>query len=722
MKAIVFTLDALFALIIASASISILLYFNFSAQTPYSITYADAQGILTNLLSTPVDVMQNSSVLARTMVNQFAGANETWPQLMGNAQMNGSTAVGPIKPIISSIYVATNTVTTSVIADYGNIYFAANNVVYAVNATTNRVLWSRYVVTNVIYTPALYSGMLIFANSSYVVALNALTGTQVWRTSLASQASSPITVYSGMVMFGSANSKISALNANNGTAAWSNTVESVPLGVLVVGGSPASKTSANTIFTEVSTQTVAGELVSKSFSLNSITNVAAQGATMYFGFGSSLDMMVLNGIAPSSLPVSFAKPASGVALQGNRVIFQTSTNVIAAAPLNVSDLIWNGTVYWNIAVPPYFGNAIANAVPVIARNNVYTLWKNGIAAQNITNGAVLWFALMPNANTMPYMSLAYGKLYVVSGNKIFAFGSCQSPLHASAFVAVAGMSVNGAPGCAEALSNAVYPAANYTIFTGNAINSYIRAASFDGNSHYLAAGNTGPLNSSYVTASFWVNISSYPASGARIVNYGDTGTCYFVNDCGWFFYMLSNGLIQFNVMNINQTTVNGIVLSKNKWYQITGTYDGSNVKLYVNAGLPFKVPRVGVMADTTPNINLTIGTGLDGKYFTGNIANLQVYNKSLTNSQVQQLYLRGIPGAPMQSSGLVAWYPLSGDTNDYALFNPAYSAGVGFVTQNYIIPSLANTYGISRSGIVVPLLNYSTGSYKLYQAGIYSWR
>lgn len=176
MKGVVFTLDAVFALTIAVASISILLYFNYFNQTPYTILYSNAQATLSNLLSTPIDAMQNGSTLATAMSNQFAGANATWPQFMGGPARNNSNDFGPTKPIVSSIFSTTNTITTGVVADYGNIYFAVNSIVYAVNATTHRTSWSSNVITLVSSTPALYAGTLIFANTVSLIALDAKTG------------------------------------------------------------------------------------------------------------------------------------------------------------------------------------------------------------------------------------------------------------------------------------------------------------------------------------------------------------------------------------------------------------------------------------------------------------------------------------------------------------------------------------------------------------------
>ena len=48
------------------------------------------------------------------------------------------------------------------------------------------------------------------------------------------------------------------------------------------------------------------------------------------------------------------------------------------------------------------------------------------------------------------------------------------------------------------------------------------------------------------------------------------------------------------------------------------------------------------------------------------MANIQVYNTSLSSSEIQALYLEGIGGAPIRPQNLVGWWPLNGNTNDYS--------------------------------------------------------
>jgi hypothetical protein len=72
--------------------------------------------------------------------------------------------------------------------------------------------------------------------------------------------------------------------------------------------------------------------------------------------------------------------------------------------------------------------------------------------------------------------------------------------------------------------------------------------------------------------------------------------------------------------------------------------------------------------------NLLIGSispGEDAGYgtaewFNGLIANVQVYNTTLSSSEITQLYLEGIGGTPINPRNLVGWWPLNGNGNDYS--------------------------------------------------------
>lgn len=734
MKGVIFTTDAIFSLIITITSISILLSFNYYTQASYALHYSDAQAVFSNLAATSVGSLQGSSAIAKAIATQALGANESWPQQLGGPQRSGSNPVGPLYPILLYTYNPWNTITTGIVADYGNIYFAANNVVYAVNATTNRTAWTKNVISNVVTTPALYSGMLLLANATNVTALSARTGAQVWTNAVGSvmPANSPMLVYGNMLIFSGSDKALHAYYANNGTLVWSSALASpqrasstLALGGGIVMGAASTSYVANIVSVAYS-GTSAGQLVATNIGTG--TNLAGSGAQVYFGsFSGSTyyaNAIYVNGSMPW-LPVSTGSQVTGVAVYRNYIVYQALTKVVALSP--------TGSTYWSKSVPSSFGIGVGagnNATPVISGTTVYTLWPEGLAAQNLSTGAFQWFALLPNSNTYPYMTLAYGKLFLTANNIVRAYGSCAAPLYSSLLAAAATMYLNSQGGCASALLNSVYPMANYTVFVGNPTPYSLKVASFNGAKGYIMAHNSNSLNNSYVSTSFWVNVSSYPASGVRLVNYGDnTTTCATVNKCGWFFYLTGSGIIQFYVMNGAQKRVNGTIasggrLNKNTWYMITGVLNGTNANLYINSGLDNTTLTSNIIASTTPNINLTIGAGMpsDARYFTGNIANLQVYSRPYGPQQVGQLYREGIGGVPIRSAGLVAWFPLAGDSNDYALFDSGFLAGsTKFATITYTSPALSDAYEVTKSSTLLPVLNYSTGASNTIRVGVYSW-
>lgn len=72
------------------------------------------------------------------------------------------------------------------------------------------------------------------------------------------------------------------------------------------------------------------------------------------------------------------------------------------------------------------------------------------------------------------------------------------------------------------------------------------------------------------------------------------------------------------------------------------------------------------------------------------VSNLQVYNTSLDANQVLALYQEGIGGAPINLQGLVGWWPLNGNANDYSGdVNNGQSTNVIYTAQwqsGYTVP------------------------------------
>ena len=105
-------------------------------------------------------------------------------------------------------------------------------------------------------------------------------------------------------------------------------------------------------------------------------------------------------------------------------------------------------------------------------------------------------------------------------------------------------------------------------------------------------------------------------------------------------------------------------LNPNSWYHVVAIRNGNNIVAYLNG-----VQVVGTTNTQWPSgfTNLTIGRGFANspeRWFMGDVANVQVYNTTLSSAQVSQLYQKGIIGSPLVGMGNVGWWPLNGNAHD----------------------------------------------------------
>jgi hypothetical protein len=107
------------------------------------------------------------------------------------------------------------------------------------------------------------------------------------------------------------------------------------------------------------------------------------------------------------------------------------------------------------------------------------------------------------------------------------------------------------------------------------------------------------------------------------------------------------------------------------WVQAAGTISpspsnsaNSITTAYVDANpLPFATPQGYNNLPCSGSHPLYISNGGN---FNGQIANVQIYNTSLSTNEIQALYQEGIGGAPIDLQNLVGWWPLNGNANDYS--------------------------------------------------------
>jgi len=131
-------------------------------------------------------------------------------------------------------------------------------------------------------------------------------------------------------------------------------------------------------------------------------------------------------------------------------------------------------------------------------------------------------------------------------------------------------------------------------------------------------------------------------------------------------------------------------LKDNTWYFVAWVYNITNnyKYIYLYGGGYSGLDSSGASANSFQLQSGTTCIGSEmtcsGAWFNGTIANVQIYNTSLSANDVQALYLEGIGGAPIRLQNLVGWWPLNGNANDYSgNGNNGQASNVNFVSNWY---------------------------------------
>lgn len=163
---------------------------------------------------------------------------------------------------------------------------------------------------------------------------------------------------------------------------------------------------------------------------------------------------------------------------------------------------------------------------------------------------------------------------------------------------------------------------------GNANSAY----DFDGVDDYISLGNPSDFDfGSELTISAWVNPTAYSGS---IFHRWESGTEEL------FFVIHSSGVLEYQIIGISPTMTANNVISLNTWTHVILVYDGSSVKFYVDGALDSSVSVSGTFSNA--NANAYIGANPDRSGtelpFKGVLDDIQIYNRTLSDSEIFSLY------------------------------------------------------------------------------------
>lgn len=221
-----------------------------------------------------------------------------------------------------------------------------------------------------------------------------------------------------------------------------------------------------------------------------------------------------------------------------------------------------------------------------------------------------------------------------------------------------------------------------------------------------------PTTSPAESISFWMKETAPPTSSSLqyIVDQGNFLSSTSYPQVDWI------GLLDGAVIGgTSATSFCGTpTINQNQWYFITYTLSSTTLNVYVNGN-----PNLGCFQSITPiqPNDIIIGesaSGFQSTSFNGSIADLQIYNVTLSPAQAFNLYHEGITGNPIAPANIVGWYTFSGNGNDYSGNgrNLVVNGQSTYPSAAQVFASVTNSSGLPLSGVPVGFisnLGYATG-------------
>jgi hypothetical protein len=162
-----------------------------------------------------------------------------------------------------------------------------------------------------------------------------------------------------------------------------------------------------------------------------------------------------------------------------------------------------------------------------------------------------------------------------------------------------------------------------------------QALDLDGDGDYVDCGNT---NDNFditgeVSVAMWSKLTSNPISWAAAVAKGEGAWRIGTVDTSRRYH--------FAITNYGPPTVHAVdgnvTVRLNEWHHVVGVCDGSNIMIYVDGELDNSVATASPITVTNQHMLIGENPGATGRYWSGQLDEIKIYNKALSSEEV--LYL-----------------------------------------------------------------------------------
>jgi len=185
------------------------------------------------------------------------------------------------------------------------------------------------------------------------------------------------------------------------------------------------------------------------------------------------------------------------------------------------------------------------------------------------------------------------------------------------------------------------------------------AREFNGSSDKADSGLTAVKfgNPAALTVAIWAYRPTAPPGAQRLFDNGHTDSSkngfqlFSTSTIGNILFEVGNGTASAQIV-LGSSFIAGV------WTQITGIYDGSNVRLYAS-GSTAASALTGTVGTADSSAAMGYAAQYNGDFFGGYLADAAIWNAALTPFEIAAL-VAGVRPSQIRRASLIGYWPLAG--------------------------------------------------------------
>lgn len=205
------------------------------------------------------------------------------------------------------------------------------------------------------------------------------------------------------------------------------------------------------------------------------------------------------------------------------------------------------------------------------------------------------------------------------------------------------------------LSNSIEKIAQTTEFNGKKILNFMGGVKFDGNNDRIRIANNSNMNlTDKLTMEAWINPTN--VSGTNVI----------VGKEDSYIMAVINGQIR-TAIHVNGTWSyqnTGVTVQANEWSHVAVSYDGTNIKTYLNGVEKSNIPHIVSGGGNVDNSGSALYIGDRGpfyEYFNGTIGDVRIWKSERTQEEISSNRMNGVDP---DSNDLVGYWKMDDGTGN----------------------------------------------------------